>query len=279
MHHVKEWDSMYQDLASNLKLLCSYYPSIAELCRRLGVNRSQFNRYLNGRYKPSPAIMRKLCDFFGVEEYELMLPVAQFARLIQVRPSPVIQSAQSRTESKHMQTLNQASSSQLERYLGYYFEYYMSMAVPGKILRNLLCIEQQGDGIYYQRTERLKEMNEGPAFNSKYLGVALFLTDRIFLTDYEALATNEVTETILIPSYKNRISRLHGLRIGVPASGLRTPSCVRVVMEYLGGKVNVRKALRMCGLYDLDDESLDEAIKQAVRNDMQPEDWHFKART
>jgi len=279
MHHFQSGASMYQDLSSNLKLLCSYYPSIAEMCRRLGVNRSQFNRYLNGRYKPSPAIMRKLCDFFGVEEYELMLPASQFSRLIQVKPSPVALDMPTQVESKHMQILNQASSHQLERYLGYYFEYYMSMAVPGKILRNLICIEHQGDGIYYQRTERLKETGEEPAFNSKYLGVALFLTDRIFLTDYEALATNEVTETILTPSYKNRISRLHGLRIGVPASGLRTPSCARVVMEYLGGKVNVRKALRMCGLYDPDDESLDEAIKQAVRNDMQSEDWHFKART
>ena len=29
----------------NLKALCADYPSIAGLCRELGINRTQFNRY------------------------------------------------------------------------------------------------------------------------------------------------------------------------------------------------------------------------------------------
>ncbi|SIS93511.1 hypothetical protein SAMN05421760_10861 [Neptunomonas antarctica] len=269
---------MYQDLSSNLKLLCSYYDSIADVCRRLALNRTQFNRYLSGRYKPSPKTMRKLCDFFGVEEYELLLPAAQFERLIQVRPRVVTTSGQPRIEDRHLQMLNNAGSSQMGKYLGYYFEYYMSMACPGMILRNLICIEKRDQGYYYQRTERLKENAGEAVFHSKYLGTALFLTDRIFMMDYEALATNEVTETILIPNYKNRISRLNGLRIGVPASGVRTPSCARVVMEYLGLQVDLRKALGLCGLYELQDEAIEESIKSAVRNVMGDSEWHFSAR-
>lgn len=270
---------MYQDLSSNLKLLCSYYDSIAEVCRQLDINRSQFNRYLTGRYKPSASTLRRLCDFFGVEEYELMLPAPQFARLIQVRPRQAVEPTASRVESEHLALLHRASSTQIEKYVGYYFEYYLSMAVPGKILRNLICIEKQPEGVFYQRTERLRESAGEPAFHSKYLGVVLFLTDRIFMADYEALATNEVTETILIPSYKNRINRLNGLRLGVPANGVRTPSCTRVVMEYLGAQVDVRKALGLCGLYQLDDSAIDDSIREAVKNDMQPGEWHFRARS
>ena len=33
-------------LPVNLAHLCGYYPSIAEVCRRLRINRQQFNRYL-----------------------------------------------------------------------------------------------------------------------------------------------------------------------------------------------------------------------------------------
>lgn len=270
---------MYQDLSSNLKLLCSYYDSIAEVCRRVDLNRTQFNRYLSGRYKPSPKTMRKLCDFFGVEEYELLLPTTQFERLIQVRPKVQVASGLPRIEDRHLAVLSNAGSPQMEKYLGYYFEYYMSMACPGKILRNLICIEKREDGFYYQRTERLKEHPGEPAFHSKYLGVALFLTDRIFMMDYEALATNEITETILTPSYKNRITRLNGLRIGVPANGMRTPSCTRVVMEYLGLQVDIRKALSLCGLYELQDDAIDESIKSAVRNTMGDAEWHFTALT
>lgn len=269
---------MYQDLSSNLKLLCSYYDSIADVCRRLNLNRTQFNRYLSGRYKPSPKTMRKLCDFFGVEEYELLLPVAQFERLIQVRPKVVTSSGLPRVEDGHLQALSHASSAQMEKYVGYYFEYYMSMACPGKILRNLICIEKRDDAYYYQRTERLKESPSEAAFHSKYLGMALFLTDRIFMIDYEALATNEITETVLTPSYKNRISRLNGLRIGVPANGVRKPSCARVVMEYLGLQVDIRKALGLCGLYELSDDAIDESVKVSVRNQMDESDWHFTAR-
>ncbi|QLE98729.1 helix-turn-helix transcriptional regulator [Neptunomonas phycophila] len=270
---------MYQDLSSNLKLLCSYYDSIAQVCRELDINRSQFNRYLTGRYKPSASTLRKLCDFFGVEEYELMLPAPQFARLIQVRPRPSAEPVASRIENEHLALLHKASGTQMDKYLGFYFEYYLSMAVPGKILRNLICIEKQNDGVFYQRTERLRESATDPAYHSKYLGVVVFLTDRIFMADYESLATNEVTETILIPSYKNRINRLNGLRLGVPANGVRTPSCTRVVMEYLGAQVDVRKALGLCGLYHLDDKAIDDSIREAVKNDMQPGEWHFRARS
>jgi transcriptional regulator with XRE-family HTH domain len=269
---------MYQDLSANLKLLCSYYDSTAEVCRRLEINRTQFNRYLSGRYKPSPGVMRRLCDFFGVEEFELLLPAGQFERLIQVRPRVQAEVTKPRIEDKHLHKLSQASSVNMEKYIGYYFEYYMSMACPGKILRNLVCFEKRDEGVYYQRTERLKEHVGEVAFHSKYLGVALFLTDRIFMTDYETLAANEVTQTILTPSYKNRISRLNGLRMGVPANGVRTPSCVRVVMEYLGQQVDVRKALRLCGLYESFDDAIDPSIRQAIHNQMDSGDWHFKAR-
>ncbi|MEB3734960.1 helix-turn-helix transcriptional regulator [Halopseudomonas pachastrellae] len=70
---------MHDDFGDNLRLLCSYYKSTAEVCRRLGINRPQFNRYLNGVNRPSDSTMRRLCDFFGVEVYELLLPTGSFS--------------------------------------------------------------------------------------------------------------------------------------------------------------------------------------------------------
>lgn len=54
---------MHDDFVANLRLLCSYYPSIAEVCRRLTINRAQFNRYLSGRYRPSHAALQRICHF------------------------------------------------------------------------------------------------------------------------------------------------------------------------------------------------------------------------
>lgn len=63
-----------QSVAENLKLLTGYYKSVAEVCRRLEINRQQFNKYLNGSTLPSRHTFQRICNFFGVEDYELLLP-------------------------------------------------------------------------------------------------------------------------------------------------------------------------------------------------------------
>lgn len=269
---------MHEDFARNLRLLCTYYKSIAEVCRRLDVNRPQFNRYLSGRYRPAAFTLRRFCDFFGVEEHEILLPGEQFERLLQSRPRPPEAAEAPSLEAVHLDHLKRIGSAGLEKYLGYYYENYLSMACPGKLLRTLVCIERRADGVYYQRTERLPERPREKVHHGVYLGMAHLLADRIFLVDYESVGGMEITQTILFPSFKNRVTRLTGLKLGASDSGERMPCCTRVVYEYLGHTVDVRRALRRCGLYDPDDPSVDEMTRKAVGNDIAPGEWHFRAR-
>ena len=78
---------MSDHLGENLKLACSHYRSISEVCRQLQINRAQFNKYLGGQSQPTPFNLKRIGDFFGVEDYELGLPPEQFARLIGARAS------------------------------------------------------------------------------------------------------------------------------------------------------------------------------------------------
>jgi hypothetical protein len=41
-------ESRLQNLKSNLRYLCGYHRSVAEVCRRVAINRQQFNKYLAG---------------------------------------------------------------------------------------------------------------------------------------------------------------------------------------------------------------------------------------
>lgn len=270
---------MNEDFVSNLRLLCSYYKSIAEVCRKLNINRPQFNRYLSGRYRPSKHQLRRLCDFFGVEEHEILLPAAEFARLVQVRARPQAgEGAVIGPEGEHLDRLARSGTDGMERFLGSYLETYMSMAYPGKILRTLVTIERQGDRVYYQRTERLVERPGQKAYHGIYLGLAHLLTDRIFLNDYETLTGLEMTQTILFPSFRNRVIRLTGLKLGASGSGERMPCCARVVYDFLGRAVDVRRALKQCGLFGVDSPEIPEDVRQAVRNDITPGEWHLRAR-
>lgn len=60
---------------ANLRSLSKQYPSISELSRRLGINRTQFNRYLSGESFPRPDVLARICDFFEVDARILLDPV------------------------------------------------------------------------------------------------------------------------------------------------------------------------------------------------------------
>ncbi|WHP69896.1 helix-turn-helix domain-containing protein [Phaeobacter inhibens] len=64
---------------ANLRQLARDYPSISELSRRLGINRTQFNRYLTGESFPRPDVLDRICNFFDVDARILLDPVAQLS--------------------------------------------------------------------------------------------------------------------------------------------------------------------------------------------------------
>lgn len=266
---------MQQDFAVNLSLLCGYYRSVSEVCRRLGVNRTQFNRYLHGDTQPSRQVMRKICDFFGVEQHEIFLPPHQFSQIIQVRP---VRSRQSNVlpYSSHIQQLQRLSAGEIAKYAGYYFEYYYSMSYPTAILRALVQLNWDGEGAYYTRVERLSRVNSSErSFKCRYYGMAFFLGGRLFLSDYESLTQNEISQTVLFPTYKSRTTYLTGLKLGAAAESRRLPTCTRVVYEVLGRDIDIRAALRLCGLFDQDSDSIAADVKVLIDNRMQPGDRHF----
>lgn len=70
-------------LAKNLQQLCRRCASISELCREIGVNRTQFNRYLTGSAFPRPDVLFRICHHFGVDANILL------HRLEDAPPAPV----------------------------------------------------------------------------------------------------------------------------------------------------------------------------------------------
>ncbi|MGE8358658.1 helix-turn-helix domain-containing protein [Pseudomonas sp.] len=257
---------MSDSLGANLKLLCSHYRSIAEVCRKLGLNRAQFNRYLAGQSRPTAHNLKRICDFFGVEPHELALPGEQFARLVGVRGNDKASSASGDPLSTLFEPLREQSGD-LSRYCGYYFEYANCMSVPGTILLSLVHVREENGTFLFERQERQVTSGGGHAEESarcRYLGAAFQLQDRLFLIDYESLTVNEMSQTILIPSFKSRITRLNGLKTGVSSGDRRTPACTRVVWEYLGTEINRISTYRQVMLYQPDDPRIDEDIRQRL---------------
>ncbi|MGC1496726.1 MAG: helix-turn-helix transcriptional regulator [Sulfitobacter sp.] len=62
---------------ANLRTLAAEYVSISDLARQLGINRTQFNRYLSGESFPRPDVLARICSFFEVDARVLLEPVDQ----------------------------------------------------------------------------------------------------------------------------------------------------------------------------------------------------------
>lgn len=66
-------------LGANLRQLSQQAASISALCRELGINRTQYNRYLSGESFPRPDVLHRICTYFGVDARILLEPVTEIA--------------------------------------------------------------------------------------------------------------------------------------------------------------------------------------------------------
>ncbi|MGH1356719.1 MAG: helix-turn-helix domain-containing protein [Thalassovita sp.] len=254
---------MSRDLHKNLRLLCSYHKSIAEVCRQLGVNRSQFNRYLSGETFPSLRLMRRMCDFFGVEESELLMPHGQFTELVRLKPNESGARAEKNIVSAVADDIRAGSRAALDGYVGYYFTYYNSMSHPGMILRSLTKIYRTPYGLNVKSIESVGTPG-ARRFTCKYEGACFMLGDRIFMTVMETLTRNEVMQIILYPCYNNRIRFLTGIVSGVAARAPRPPTATQIVYQYLGDSLDLRKTMKLCALYDPDDPQIPAEVRRML---------------
>ena len=251
-------------LPLNVGHLCSFYPSIAEVCRRLQINRQQFNKYLSGQTRPSRRNMRRICDFFGVTEAELLMEHPRFAEIVSLRRAPLAGSAFAGPLA-HIERLYQGSGD-LGRYVGYYFRYFYSFGYAGRIIKCLTVIYQNEGKFFWKTVERLPPVGVGYSKKRSYSGVLLFLGDRIFALEYDNLMLSSVTQAILYPSYHTRLAHLIGIQTGVPLVRGRKPAASVVLLEFLGTSVNLRRALASCGIFEETDPSIDPTIRSLIAN-------------
>lgn len=243
-------DFTTENFTENLKLLASYYPSVSEMCRKLGINRQQFMRYLSGAAFPSRFNLRKICDFFGIDEYEILLPHDQFSNIVRLRPSTSGGETPLPPGVEDLLADAQRLRSTLSKIHGYYHQYYLSFSHPKHVLKSLVYIYGWNDYTLYKRIERLKLTSKDTQPEVyKYAGLITVVGDRMHMLDRETLTGSELTQTVLFMNYRNRVSMLTGLAMGVSGNDAHEPSSSRVVMEYIGRSVNLRQSLSECRLH------------------------------
>ena len=127
--------------------------SISQVCRDIGMNRQQFNKYLSGVTLPSPATLEKLAVYFGVEQRSLFdSPESGRARLKGTHdPDPLALLGQIHGGilASIGETMPFSSSTNLREVC--YFNYFPLLRVHTEMVRSLMVVFQYGNVTVFRR--------------------------------------------------------------------------------------------------------------------------------
>lgn len=256
-----------QNLSANLKHLCANYSSVADVCRRMGVNRQQFNKYLAGTSAPSLRNLRRITTFFGVDEYEIGLPPDEFNRVVMPKRGGDTGIGALLPQLLAQLSLDSTRSlDSMKKYCGTYAVYFCTPVWSSHIVRSLTVLSQEGPNIF---TKSIERMEVGPQATrpppvQKFRGTAFYIVDRIYILEYETGSGDLVALTILYPSHRRQRHYLTGIILTVASAGNRQPFASRVVYEYLGEDVDFRAELSRSHLYPLDSPDIPEEIRSRI---------------
>ncbi len=259
-----------------MKFLCGHYKSIADVCRRLEINRQQFNKYLGGQSAPSPYNLRKICDFFGVDEREIYEPHEVFVQIFTKLTPP---EAGTPAPNFGLPGFFPDSTAELRKYLGYYYVYVVTPSRPGYVLKSISRIFEQ-DGIVKTKTfESIGNKTDKKNLSSvnKYNGFCFLSSQIIYIIEKEYLNNRGYIYTAMYPSFRNPVDLLNGLVLGMSGGNFRLPYSSQIVFERMEEAPDLRNAIAECGFLTADDESIPESVKARLLVPLSPTDFNMTA--
>jgi len=250
------------------------YRSVAEVCRRIDINRQQFNKYLGGQAAPSTYNLRKICDFFGVEEREIYGDHDAFADLFSKKKPDVSSVDLDRGGEEFFPS----STESLRKYIGYYFAYVVQPTAPGQIIKSISRLTLVDGKIATKTYEKISTMENEEPFDSvnKYRGFAYEASEMIYLVEKEYLSDRGYIFSALYPSFRNRLKYLNGLVLGVSGANFRQPFGAQIAFEYLGEKIDLRRCLKACGCYSTASDEIPDEIKSLILIDSEPDKFMIR---
>ena len=224
------------------------------------MNQQQFSKYLNGVSRPSPRNLRRLAQFFRVNERDLDLPHDAFvsqARVTSPRPSNHAEDSLSMAFPGDL--------SALRKFVGNYQVYYSSPALPGETVIAAMLLHEADGSVITRSLEALRTEGERKRHWTRCNGKAAFHGERLFVVDFEANNGGALSMTTLVPPYRHRSSLIFGLSFFLASYPWRSPHTSPVVWKWVGERVSARELLQACGTVAMDSHIVHPAIRRYLQ--------------
>jgi transcriptional regulator with XRE-family HTH domain len=253
------------DLATNLRFAASFLPSVSQLCRDIGLNRQQVNKYLNGANRPSPYNLRRIAAYLGIEPEELALPAERFARLWRQRGALPAGEPDRLRLPEHLRDAFVRPEAGAERFLGLYHCYINSYSWPGHVLRYVMRLSRAGGWIATKSVGRYAaEPETGQRYLMKCAGVATMQANLLMILEQQLLGAPTLSTTNLQPSYRSDVGVLSGVCVDTPMGGARRPVASRVVFRFLGRHADLRRAIAQTAILPPDSPALELRVRRLL---------------
>ena len=252
-----------KNLGRNLTALCKSYNSVAEVCRRIGINRQQFNKYLAGKHLPSTKVRAVMAQFFSIDEDDLTKSPAKFDAILDGPRIDISWKMRSSEAFRRFLPSVKSSGEEFRGYYGVYYRYHNSSIHKGRVLRSIFYLYEHNGVAQYVIMERFpqKDGSKKLECSFKYHGFALLTGNRIFLFDFESVQRNEFTFSIFLPRHRNLLQVLFGVVTGIAATPLREPFSTRVALEFKGAGPVKKAHLQMAKTLSPDDPAIPPNVK------------------
>ena len=253
---------MTEDFSSNIRNLCAEKPSITHVCREIGINRQQFNRYLSGEGMPSAHNLRRICNYFGLKEADLFLSREKFETLHTINSN--------KSTKTPINILSQAFPGNLgamRRYIGTYYSHFFTPSWDGNILKGLVMLYERDGYIVSRSVERGTNPDGTIRFRVRFDGLASYRSNRIFIIESEQGNEGSMVETILFPAHRQQISYLRGMTMGVAWRPRLMPYSSRTIWQRVSERTSAREALKRCGVFPLDSRYINKTVRDFLSED------------
>ena len=248
---------MSGSFSANLRSLCAEYGSISQICRDMGINRQQFNRYLNGSSLPSAHNLRRIARHFDLTEEQLFAPSEKFESSLWRSLPPTEGSP-----SEAFLAPFRGQQKNLSRYLGYYHSYFCTPSWEGKIFCALIHTVEKDGFITVSSRENATSRDKSLHQISRYEGLVTMRGNRIFVTEHERSREGCIAQTILYSAHRQQLKYLRGMTMGVAWRPFPHPYASKTIWKRLDERVSARDAIAACGTYSAQSTRIDPTVRK-----------------
>ncbi|MEB8386893.1 helix-turn-helix transcriptional regulator [Rhodobacteraceae bacterium KMM 6894] len=247
---------MTDDLVKNLNFLCAEKPSVAQVCRDVGIIHQQFSKYLSGRSRPSAHNLRRIALYFGLSDATLSGPHEMLLKAH-------LRQAQSLAERRRdpLASAFPGDLTALRPHLGAYQVHFTSTAAPGSIVVNAVFLDEVDGMVRSRLIEVLPETWGRLRRWTRCDGKVGYQNGRIFVLDNEMTDTGSLTMTILVPPHRQNKKYLFGKMLFLASIPLRAPTSSRVVWKKVETYRSVREVISSCGIFSGRSRKIDPVVE------------------